>query len=75
MPSGTTILAEHAVVDGFVFHRRLVGLDLGDHIAGLDRVAFLLEPFGEVALLIVGDSAGIRMLIGIGAALHHARQR
>ena len=44
-------LGQHAVVDGLVFHRRLVGLDLGDDVAGLDRVAFFLEPTREVALL------------------------
>ena len=43
-------LCHHAILDGFVFHRRLVGLDLGDHVTGLDRFAFLLQPFGEVAL-------------------------
>ena len=29
-------LGEHAFVDGLDFHGRLVGLDLGDHVAGLD---------------------------------------
>ncbi len=44
-------LGQRAVFDGLVFHRRLVGLDLGDHVAGLDRIALLLEPLGKVALL------------------------
>src|SRR6516162_1673320 len=44
-------LGERALVDRLVFHRCLVGLDLGDHVAGLDLVALLLEPLGEVALL------------------------
>ena len=44
-------LGHDAVIDGFVFHGRLVGLDLGDDIAGLDRVALFLEPLGEIALL------------------------
>ena len=44
-------LRQRALVDRFHFHGRLVGLDLGDHVAGLDRVAFLLEPLGEIALL------------------------
>ena len=44
-------LGHDAVIDGLVFHGRLVGLDLGDHIAGLDRVALFLEPLGEIALL------------------------
>jgi hypothetical protein len=38
---------DHALVDGFDFHRRLVGLDLGDHVAGLDGVAFLDQPLGQ----------------------------
>jgi hypothetical protein len=38
---------DHAFVDGFDFHRRLVGLDLGDHVAGLDGVAFLDQPLGQ----------------------------
>jgi len=41
----------HAVIDGLILHRRLVGLDFGDHIAGLDRVALFLMPLCEVALL------------------------
>ncbi len=44
-------LAERAFVGRLDFHRRLVGLDLGDDVARLDAVAFLLEPLGEVALL------------------------
>ena len=40
-------LGHDAVIDGLVFHGRLVGLDLGDDVAGLDRVAFLLEPLGR----------------------------
>jgi hypothetical protein len=44
-------LAENAFVGRFHFHGRLIGLDLGNHVAGLDDVAFLLQPFGEVALL------------------------
>ena len=49
-PSGTTILAMRALVHRFVFHRRLVGLDLGDDVTRLDLVALFLEPLGEVAL-------------------------
>jgi hypothetical protein len=47
---GNDELGNDAFVDGFDFHRRLVGFDLGDHIAGLDRIAFLDQPLGEVAL-------------------------
>ena len=43
-------LAQRALVDRLDLHRRLVGLDLGDHVAGPDRVALALEPLGEVAL-------------------------
>ena len=48
---GDQDLAERAFIDGFDFHRRLVGLDLGDDVAGGDLVAFVLQPFGEIALL------------------------
>ena len=44
-------LDQHALINGFDFHRRLVGLDLGEHVAGFDLVAFLLQPAREVALL------------------------
>jgi hypothetical protein len=44
-------LADDALIDGLDFHRRLVGLDLGDHVAGGDAVALLDQPFGERALL------------------------
>ena len=43
-------LAEHAVVGRLEFHRRLVGLDLGDQVAHVDRIAFPLVPFGKAAL-------------------------
>ena len=42
---------KRALVDGLDFHRRLVGLDFGDHVAGLDLVALFLEPLRKVALL------------------------
>ena len=62
---GNDDLAEPAFVDRLVFHRRLVGLDLGDDVAGMDLVAFFLEPAREVPSVIVGDSAGIRIWIGM----------
>ena len=40
-----------AFVDRFDFHSRLIGLDLREHIAGFDRIAFFFEPFGELAFL------------------------
>jgi hypothetical protein len=39
-----------AFIHGFEFHRRLVGLDLGEDVAGLHGVAFLDQPLGEGAL-------------------------
>ena len=51
-------LRDRAFVDGFNFHRRLVGLDLRDHVAGLDLVALFLEPLGKVALFHRGRQRG-----------------
>ena len=51
-------LRDRALVDGFDFHRRLVGLDLRDHVAGLDLVALFLEPLGKVALFHRGRQRG-----------------
>ena len=36
-------LGDRALVDRLDFHRRLVGLDFRDHVAGLDLVALFLE--------------------------------
>ena len=47
-----------ALVDRFELHRRLVGLDLGEDVAGLHVVAFLDEPFGKRALLHRGGKRG-----------------
>ena len=55
---GDQDLAERALVDRLDLHGRLVGLDLGDDVAGLDRVALVLEPLGEVALLHRGRQRG-----------------
>ena len=51
-------LRDRALVDRLDLHGRLVGLDLGDDVAGLDLVAFLLQPLGEVALLHRGRQRG-----------------
>ena len=48
---GDDPLQEHAVVVDLQVHRRLVGLDLGDHVAGGDGVAFFSEPRDEDAFL------------------------
>jgi len=61
VPSGIRDLAtRRALVGGLDFHRRLVGFfDLGDHVARLDRLAFLLQPFRKgLPFSMVGDSAG-----------------
>src|SRR5665213_161682 len=50
VPSGDQYLAKGALIGSLDFHRRLVGFDLGDDIARLDRFAFLLQPLGKVAL-------------------------
>jgi hypothetical protein len=47
---GNQDLAHRAFVGGFDFHRRFVGLDLGDDVARLDAVALFLEPLGQIAL-------------------------
>ena len=44
-------LAYPAVIDGLDFHGGLVGLDLGDHVAGTYLIALPHMPFGERALL------------------------
>ena len=51
-------LGERALVDRLDLHRGLVGLDLGDHVAGLHLLAFLLQPLGEIALLHRGRQRG-----------------
>ena len=38
-----------AFVDAFDLHRRLVGFDFGEHIAGFDRITDLDQPFGDGA--------------------------
>ena len=47
---GDQDLAQHAFVDRLDLHRCLVGLDLGDHVTGLDGLAFLLQPARQRAL-------------------------
>ncbi|KEQ51483.1 hypothetical protein BV95_04254 [Sphingobium chlorophenolicum] len=44
-------LADLAFVDRFEFHRRLVGLDLGQYVAGADLIPGLHQPFGQRAFL------------------------
>src|SRR5665647_1797583 len=42
---------EDGVLERLQVHRRLVGLDLGEHIALVNRVSDVLQPLGERALL------------------------
>lgn len=51
VPAVDQQLADHAFIHGFHFHGRLVGLDLGNHVAGGDLVAFLFKPLGKRAFL------------------------
>ena len=51
-------LADLAFVHGLEFHRGLVGFDFGQNVAGLDGVAFLHQPFGELALFHGGRQRG-----------------
>ncbi len=48
---GDVEFADHPALVGFEFHRRLVGLDLGEDVAGFDGVALLDQPFGQRPLL------------------------
>jgi hypothetical protein len=48
-PFGHHDLTDGPLFDSLDFHRRLVGFDLRDDIAGGDLVAFLDMPFGERA--------------------------
>ena len=54
LPSATKILPSTPLVDGFKFHRRLVGLDLGQQVTGADGIALLHQPFHQIALLHCG---------------------
>jgi hypothetical protein len=44
-------LCQHPFVRRLDLHGRFIGLNLGDDVAGLDGLPFLLEPFCQVALL------------------------
>ncbi len=48
---GEQALPQHAVAARDEFHDRLVGLYLGERLAALHRVAFVLEPLDEAAFL------------------------
>ena len=55
---GDQQLRHLALVDRLHLHGGLVGLDLGDDVAGLDGLAFLDQPLGELALLHGGRQRG-----------------
>ncbi|MGY4504782.1 hypothetical protein ACVWYH_008739 [Bradyrhizobium sp. GM24.11] len=55
---GDQDLAECALIGRLDLHGGLVGLDLGDYVAGLDRLALFFQPFGEVALFHRGRQRG-----------------
>ncbi len=48
---GNENLPERTLVGRLDLHGGLVGLDLGNDVATADRLAFFLQPFGEIALL------------------------
>ena len=64
--------SDRALVDGFDFHRRLVGLDLCDCVARGNVIAFLLQPLRKLALLHGGrqrgheDGSGHRLILEAG---------
>ena len=65
---GDQDLAERALVDGLDLHRRLVGLDLGDDVAGLRPCRLPSSAIWRaLPSSIVGESAGIRISIGISS--------
>ena len=59
-------LGKNAFVHRLHFHGGLVGLDLGDDVAGFHRVAFLLQPLGKVALFHRGRQGGHQDIDGHG---------
>ena len=50
-PAWHDLLEQRATGPGHQLHHRLVGLDLGEHVAHCDRLAFALLPFDEAPLL------------------------
>jgi hypothetical protein len=48
---GNQQLTDRAFVDRLDLHRRLIGLNLGDHVAGGHLVPLVLQPFRERAFL------------------------
>ena len=59
--------SDDAFIDGFKFHRRLVGFDLGKDVAGGDAVAHLYQPFGKSAFLHRRGKRGHLDFVGIEA--------
>ena len=71
---GDQDLLDLAAIDAFDFHRRLVGLDLGQHVAGLDGVADLDQPFGEFALFHGGRERGHQDIGHVALPLRRRRR-
>ena len=57
--------ADLALVDRLHLHGRLVGLDLGDDVAGLDVWPSFTSHLASLPSSMVGDSAGIRISVGM----------
>ena len=56
--------AQNAFIHRFHFHRRLIGFDFRDHIAGLDPLAFLLQPARQIAFRHGGRKRGHQNICG-----------
>ena len=63
---GDQDLGDRAFVDSLELHRRLVGLDFGQDVAGFDLSPSLTSHLASVPSSIVGDRAGILSSIGMG---------
>src|SRR6185369_2790387 len=48
---GDQALPQDAVAPGDEFHDRLVGLDFGEYVTRLHRIAFILEPLRQTTFL------------------------
>ena len=63
-------LRHRAFIDRFHLHGRLVGLDLGDDVAGFDRgCRSLTSHLASLPSSMVGERAGIRIWVGMVGSL------
>src|SRR5680860_410820 len=72
---GDEELVDRPVIGRLHLHGRLVGLDLGDHVAASDAVAFLDVPFDELALLHGGRELRHEDLRGHGSNVSARRRK